>query len=404
MKKPDRVLLPRKNASTKCKDKQMATSGRRSNGEGTIVQRADGRWMASVTVGHGPDGKQKRKSFYGKSRKEVAGKLGQALQDQKAGLVVDPKRATLAEFLDLWLEESVRQTTRPNTYIGYRGLVKNHISPKLGHVQVQKLEPLQVQHFLNERLSTGLSTRMVQFMRVVLRRALSFAVKWGYAQRNVATLVDPPRVKRPEVVPLTQDQAKQFLAHVSGGRYEALFTLTIALGLRRGEVLALKWQDVDLVAGTLAVTGTLQRLSGALQVVEPKTEKSRRVVRMPQVAILALKAHRTKQLEARLKAGTAWQDSGLVFTTLTGGPFDPRRLNRVFDVALGHAGLPHFRFHDLRHSAATLLLAGGVSVKVISEMLGHANTSITLDVYSHSLDTMRQEAADHMDTLLKHNM
>lgn len=376
-------------------------SSRRGHNEGSIYQRAsDGKWVGSINLGVGPGGKRKRKSFYGNTRKEVADKLRTALHDHEAGLTVDPKRITLGDFLHNWLEESVKPSVRITTYENYSVLTRTHILPALGHVTLQKLTPQQIQHFLNTKLEVGKSTRTVQYLLVLLRRSLGLAVKWGMVQRNVALLVDPPRVQHKEIQPFTPTQAKQFLEAVQGHKLEALFTVALALGLRRGEALGLRWEDVDLEGGTLTVRASLQRAGGKLQLMEVKTERSHRVVKLPKFALLSLKAHKVRQIEDRLVAGARWQTTGMVFSTGIGTPYDPRRLNEDFEKALKLAGLPHIRFHDLRHSAATLLMAQGVPIKMVSELLGHSTTRMTLDVYSHVLDPMRQEAADRMDDLL----
>lgn len=376
-------------------------SSRRGHNEGAIYQRAsDGKWVGSVNLGYGPDGKRKRKSFYGKTRNEVADKLLAAQHDHRAGLPIDSKRQSLGDFLQSWLEDSVKPSVRLTTYENYSTLTRTHILPALGRVQLQKLTPPQIQHFLNAKLQSGLSTRTVQYLLVLLRRSLGLAVKWGMVQRNVALLVDPPRVRHKEIQPFTPAQAKHFLEAIQGHKLEALFTVALALGLRRGEALGLRWEDVDLEGGKLTVRASLQRAGGKLQLMEVKTAGSHRSVRLPRFALAALKAHKTRQIEDRLLAGARWQQSGMVFSTGIGTPYDPRRLNEDFEKALKQAGLPHIRFHDLRHSAATLLMAQGVPIKMVSELLGHSTTRMTLDIYSHVLDPMRQEAADRMDDLL----
>jgi integrase len=207
-------------------------------------------------------------------------------------------------------------------------------------------------------------------------------------------------VKSKEIQPFTPAQARQFLEAVRGDKFEALYTVALALGLRRGEALGLRWEDIDWEKGTLTIRASLQRAEGKLQMLEVKTDRSRRVVKLPKLALQALKSHRTRQLEDRLLAGARWTEHGLVFPTGIGTPYDPRRLNEDFERALKRGGLPRIRFHDLRHSAATLLLAQGVPVKMISELLGHSTTRMTLDVYAHVLETMKQEAADSMDAVL----
>lgn len=375
--------------------------GRRGHDEGSIYQReSDGKWVAAVNLGYGPDGKRKRKVIYGKTRKEVSEKLKIALRDQQQGFPIAVERQTVSQFLDKWLQDSVKPTVRSKTYDSYGQIVRLYIAPALGKIQLAKLSPQQVQAFLNAKLESGLSPRTVQYCHAILRRALGQAYKWAQVPRNVATLVDPPRVRRHEVQPFTPDQARAFLASIQGDRLEALYTVALSLGLRQGEALGLRWSDVDLERGMLTVRMALQRVGGKLQLVEPKTERSRRTLRLPQVTLAALKAHRVRQLEERLLAGAQWQDSGLVFTSTIGTPMEPRNAFRRYQEALSRAGLPHFRFHDLRHTAATLLLAQGVHPRVIMEILGHSQISLTMNTYSHVVPALGDEAATRMDRAL----
>ena len=237
-------------------------------------------------------------------------------------------------------------------------------------------------------------------MHAVLRRALGQALKWGLVARNVATLVDPPRVQRREVQPLGPDQARAILAAVQGDRLEALYSVALAVGLRRGEALGLRWTDVEFDAGALAVRAALQRVNGKLQLVQPKTARSRRTIALPQSVIVALHRHRVRQLQERLLAGQRWHDTGFVFTTTLGTPLDPRNVYRHFQRALDKAGLPRKRFPDLRHTCATLLLAQGVHPRVVMDILGHSQIALTMDTYSHVIPALQREAAGRMDALL----
>lgn len=376
-------------------------SSRRGHNEGTIVQRSDGRWAAVVNLGTGPDGKRKRKSFYGKTRKEVAEKLKIALRDQQLGLPIAPERQTVKQFLTRWLTESAKPTLRPTTFATYSIHVRVHIVPALGHIPLQQLSPQDVQAFINHKLEPGLSPRSVSDIYAVLRRALNQAVKWSLVPRNVATIVDTPRVPRKQMRCLTPEQARKLLVTVQGDRLEALYSVAIALGLRRGEALALKWEDVDLDLGILHIKAGLVRIEGKLQRVEPKTAMSRRTIRLPWVANVALRAHKERQSEDREIAGARWNEMGLVFPSQVGTHLEPRSFKRNLDRALQKAGLEHIRIHDLRHTAASLMLAQGVSPKMVSEILGHSRVGITFDTYVHIYDAMRQEAADMMDLVLK---
>jgi integrase len=375
---------------------------RRGHNEGSIYQReSDGKWVSSVNLGFGPDGKRKRRVIYGATRKEVAEKLKKLLREQQQGtLPTQTERQTVGQFLERWLEDSVKPTVRPTTFESYSILTKTHLIPSLGRIPLTKLTPQHIQAFMNHKLAKGLSPRTVQYLHSLLNRALGLAWKWDLVSRNVARLVSPPRVQQAEIKPFTPEQARQFLAAIRGDRLEALYSVALALGLRRGEALGLHWQDVDLEAGAITVRVTLQRIRGSLQLVEPKTGHSRRTIRLPQIAITALRAHRTQQIQERLLAGSTWQDTGMVFTSHVGTPIDPRNLNRQFDKIVEKAGLPKMRFHDLRHTCATLLLVQGVHPRVVMETLGHSRISETMDRYSHVIPALQQDAANKLDELL----
>ena len=372
---------------------------RRGQNEGSIYKRKDGRWAAVVNLGY-KDGKRWRKSFYGRTRHEVQEKLTQAHHSRQRGLPLPPERQTVESFLQKWLVECVGMSVRPRTYEGYAGHVRLHISPVLGRIRLAALSPQDVQSFLNRKLREGYSPRTVQYMRAVLRRALGHALRWGLVARNVATLVDPPRVERPEVVPFSLEQARVFLNAIKGDRLEAFYSVVLAIGLRRGEALGLRWGDVDLDAGILTVRGSLQRIDGRLQLFAPKTSRSRRTIALPQTAVAALRRHRVQQLQERLFAGSRWQDTSFVFTTLTGTPFDPRNVYRHFQRALKRAGLPSKRIHDLRHTCASFLLAQDVHPRVVMEILGHSQIGLTMNTYSHVIPALQREAAEQMDALL----
>ncbi len=227
------------------------------------------------------------------------------------------------------------------------------------------------------------------------------ALRWEIVARNAATLVDAPRVPHHEIKPFTPDQARAFLDAIRGDRLEALYSVALALGLRKGEVLGLRWDDIDLEKGTLTVRSSLQRIDGKLTLVEPKSKQSRRTVAMPQTVASALRLHRARQLQERLLAGSRWQNRGFVFPTTIGTPMDTRNLTRHFKRALSEAGLPSLRFHDLRHSCASLLLAQGIHPRVVMEILGHSQINLTMNTYSHVIDDLKREAAAQMDAVLE---
>jgi integrase len=240
----------------------------------------------------------------------------------------------------------------------------------------------------------------VLYVRGVLRRALNEALRWGLVARNVATLVQPPRVRRYEISPLDAEQAQRLLTAIRGDRLEALFSVALAVGLRQGEALGVRWQDVDLDAGVLRVRHALQAVDGQLMLVEPKTTRSRRTIQLPSLAVGALREHRARQSVERTLAGDAWTDQDFVFTSQLGRPLHGATVTHRFQQLLAAAGLPRQRFHDLRHGCATLLLAQGVSPRVVMDVLGHSAITLTLNTYSHVVPALQTEAARRMDAAL----
>lgn len=369
---------------------------KRGNLEGSISKRDDGRWMARMSL---PGGK--RKYFYGDTRKDVAEKLAAATRDRDKGLPILDERETLGKFLDQWLVEVVKPSVRASTFKSYECHVRLYIKAALGNVVLSKLAPSHVQGLLNGLVKQGLSPQTALHVRATLRRALGQALRWGLVNRNVATLIDPPKVQRYKVKPMDRAQAEALLAAVQGHRLEALFTIALAVGLRQGEALGLKWADLDLDGKSLSVRHALQRVDGKLELVEPKSERSRRTIPLPGVAVNALRQHRALQSRERLLAGDRWTETGFVFSTRTGGPLDGPSVTRVLQRLVKGAGLPVHRFHDLRHDCATLLLAQGVPMRVVMDTLGHSQISLTMDTYSHVAPAIQREAADRMDEALR---
>lgn len=371
----------------------MAT--RRDNGEGTIRQRKDGRWEGQLSL---PGGK--RKSVYGKTRTEVRQALKELRAKAEQGVDVSAAGQTLGAFLEHWLADVVRPRLAPKTYKTYRDILRVHVIPTLGATRLDKLTAQQVTTLLREKGEEGLSSTTVNHIRAVLRDALNRAVKWNLIVRNPVLLTDAVRQERKRVVPLTPETAKAALIAARGHRMEALFTVALFLGLRQGEILGLRWVDVDLEAGTLKVEQALQRVEGGLIFKAPKTEKSRRRLTLPGTAVTALRAHRDRQAFERQVAGDYWQDSGLVFTTTLGTPLDPRNVLRIWQKLLADAGLPRHTFHATRHTAVSLLIEQGVPLKVIQEILGHAVLSTTADVYGHLYPQAFDDAAAAMERAL----
>lgn len=375
-------------------------ASRRGHGEGSIYQRkSDNKWVGTVDLGWS-NGKRKRKVVYGASRAAVRQRMAE-LQRQLHEGSLPTCRQRLGPFLEDWLTVVLPSTDiRPSTVANYALVVRKHLIPGLGHFWLDKLRPEEVQQFLNEK-AASLSPRSVQNLRTLLGAALQHAQKWGYVTRNVARLTNPPRLERKEVMPLTPEAARRLLAASKSDRLYALYAVALAIGLRKGEVSALRWSDVDFDAATLRVTGTLKRMTGqGLVRDEPKTKRSRRTVPLPDVCMDALRAHRIAQAQERLAQGERWQDLDYVFPTTVGTPLDPRNLSRQFLAACKRAQLPPTRFHDLRHTCASLLLAQGVQPRVVMETLGHSGISITMDLYTHVMLSQQREAADRMQSVL----
>ncbi len=380
---------------------------RRAKGEGALFQRTDGRWCATIDLGW-QDGRRRRKTYTGATQEEVSGKLLAARAAHASGLPVAPKQQTLKQFLDRWLVECVKPAVRPLTLQQYQQHVKLYLGPALGSHRLEKLAAVQVQAFLNAQLKRGLSPRTVQLSLVILRHALDTAVRWNLVARNVAKLVDAPRVQRPETRPFSPDEAREFVEAIKGKRWELVYLTALTTGLRVGEILALRWRDIDLDHRTLAVVQSVQRIrsdkegeSSKLQFVELKTSRSRRTISIPASLAGALKEHRARQLRARLAVGPKWKDHDLMFSTFIGTPIEKGALHRDFKAILEKAELPKVRIHDLRHSTASLLLAQGTHPRAIMELLGHSRIGVTMDTYAHVMPAMMADVADRMDAILR---
>lgn len=372
---------------------------RRGRGEGHVRQMPDGRWVAQLDLGY-IAGKRKRPAFYGKTKSEALRKAREARAEHERGLPVTPERKTVAQYLTEWLA-ATEPTVRPKTYVGYESIVRTRIVPHLGRRKLGRLTALDVQKLYADLEAAGLSKRSIHHTHRVLKRALRQAVRWNLIGRNPCDGATPPRPDRSEMHPLTQEQVSTLLEATREHPDHALYVLAVTTGMRQGELLGLAWSDVDLDAGHLRVRRALQRQRGkGLVFTEPKTARSRRTIHLSRAAVAALREHRRQQNAERLRLGPAWQDHDLVFPRADGTPRCPTQTTKAFQRALTAAGLPRVRFHDLRHTAATLLLSAGTHPKVVSEMLGHATITLTLDTYSHLLPTMHEQAAAAMDRML----
>ncbi|MDX3353312.1 tyrosine-type recombinase/integrase [Streptomyces sp. ME01-24h] len=372
---------------------------RNPNGAGTITKRKDGRYQAAVYVLQ-PDGTRARKFAYGKTWAECDGKRRELLDKVDSGIPVPTRSAKLAEWLPYWLENIVKPRRKLSTYDKYEAHVRLYLVPRLGSKRLESLSVADVRRFLNglERDTTGPTAKE---SHRVLRTALSAACREELVARNVAALVEPPRPRARELSPWTLDETLAFLAAARKDPLYAAFVLAIAMGLRRGEIVGLRWADVDLDKRVLYVRQQTQRRRGVLYDDDPKGRR-RRAVPMPALCIAPLRWHRMRQAAVRQRAGEQWQGKGdYVFTTRTGRPVEPRNLYRSFTRVADSAQLRVIRLHDARHGCATLLTAAGVAPRVVMEILGHSQISITMDVYTHVVQDTQREAISHMDRLLR---
>jgi len=374
-------------------------SGKRANGEGTVYLRKDGRWEAALMVPT-PTGALVRRRVYGKTRQEAHEKLTALARLVHQGMPVASASHTVEAYLRAWLHEVAKRRVRPRTWETYELLIRRHIVPVIGDKRLDRLTAADVRRLLDRKRDEELSTSTVRQLHAVLRVALQQAVREDLLPRNIARLVEVPVPSNDPVWPLTMDEARRLLKTASEDRLYALWAVAVGVGLRRGEALGLRWEDVDLEDGTVRVAQSLQRAQGRLQFSAPKTARSRRTVPLPHVCVEALRGHRHRQDGERQRLGEAWTESGLVFTTAVGTPIEPRNLNRSFDALCARADVRRVRLHDLRHTCASLLLAQGVSPRVVMETLGHSQISITMNTYTHVMPAVQREAAARMHQAL----
>jgi integrase len=376
----------------------MAT--RRIKGEGSVYQRADGRWIGAATVGYTESGRQKRKTVSDSSAQGARKKLKGVMSLLDEGLPPPDDKVSVAQLLERWLNDALRHQVAPSAFNNYEWAVRIHIAPDIGNKKVSKLTVHDVDHLISKKMDAGLAPSSVRRIRSVLIMGLDQGVKWGYVARNVAKLTKGPKVVFKEGRSLTPAQAQKLLKSTAGHRFETLYVVTLALGLRRGEVLGIKWTDIDFAKRKLTISRQLQRVNGKLVLGDVKTVKSHRSLNLTEPVVEHLKAHKARQSQERLLAGECWQDNGLVFTTEIGTPFDPRNLHRDFGKLSENAGIGKWHPHELRHSFASLLLESGVAIEVVSELLGHASIRITADTYGHIGEPQREKAADAMAKIL----
>ncbi|MGW7254134.1 tyrosine-type recombinase/integrase [Streptomyces sp. NPDC054834] len=396
----------------------------RANGGGTVYQRKDGRWEAAGYV-LAPGNTRRRVRVYGATRKDAITKLTEKIAASNRGLPIAAADSTVSAYLAYWLDDVAVHHLRENTHTRYAASIRLHLNPGLGVKKLARLTTRDVRTFLDGLRTTcqccaqerdsvrrsccaigqccgkRLSPLTVTYVHAVLKSALEHAVREDELPRNVARNVKTTTPRPRRFQPLTAAEARQLLRAANGDRLHPLYELALRTGLRKGELLGLHWEDLDLDGGTATIHRSLQRTrSQGLTVLNTKTLASERRIALPTECVNSLKIHQEQQQEERQAAGTGWTDNGLVFTTRKGRPLDPTNLTRRFHRLLHSAGLRTIRFHDLRHSTATLLLEQGVDLVVIKELLGHAHIGVTAGVYAHVRLRLQRQAIDTLGGIL----
>ncbi|NQT73585.1 MAG: site-specific integrase [Chloroflexi bacterium] len=368
---------------------------------GSIQKQSKDSWRLFIDTGRDENGKRRRKTVTVQGGKSDAQrKLRELLSAVDNGIPITLAKQTLAEYLQDWLQRKESKVS-PKTILDYEGIIRRYLTPRLGHIPIGKLTPHHVEELHSYMAGEGLSARSVQYAHRVLSQALKHAVRMEMLGRNVCDVVDVPSIRRKEMRVMDTDEVQTFLNVTQESPLWPVFFLAIYTGLRKGELLGLRWRDVDLSKATISVNQTAIRIKGnGVVISEPKTAYSRRMISLPASAtrlLIDLKLKRKSECESH---NLEWDESSLVLCNSVGEPLSPDTVTHTFSRALESAGLPHMRFHDLRHTHATLMLKEGVHPKVVSERLGHASINITLDIYSHVLPGMQEMAAEAFEQAL----
>lgn len=385
-------------------DNMKRARGRRGNGEGSVRQLPEGGWRGAIALGKDVNGKQIRKYVLRQTQSEVISELrALRLKQENNQPITSGKKRTVEAFFKDWLEDHVKATKAPLTYRGYEQLVRMYIVPRLGRIILDKLTGQDVQRCLNLASKDGLSPTTVKNINAVIKTAMTTAKRWQFVDRNVAKDATPPKQKKYKAKFLTVPQAEKLLRVMEGHRYEAMIVVALMMGLRHGEVAGLRWSEIDFFECSLNVAATLQRIPGeGVQLQDVKSESSRRTCPIPAYCMDALLRRRQIQEQEKVRAGEKWkQDSDFVLTSRYGARIVPEEMNRELNEALKRASLPHVRFHDLRHSTASLLIHKGVAMKIVQDIMGHSSYQITADTYSHLLPSHLKGAMKTMNRLFQ---
>jgi integrase len=380
--------------------------------KGHIYQRSKGSWTIVYDLpSDSVVGKRRQKSQTVKGTKKYAERaLREILTSIEQGAYVKPNKMTVGEWLNQWCETYAVMNTTKRTYVSYRSVLDNHLIPGLGRIYLCSLEPQQIQDYYALQLSKGrsdgnggLSSRSVLYHHRILAKALDHAVRMGMLVRNVGKVVSPPRVARKTMNILDPEQAMKFLDVASETVYYPLFSTLLYTGMRRGEALALRWKNVDLLGLEINVVETVFKIKQQYIVKEPKTSHGKRAISLSPSLAGLLREYQGEQQRLRKEMGSSLSEDDLVFSWPDGRPFDPDSVTHTFGKVMKKAGLKGVRLHDLRHTHASLMLKAGIHAKVVSERLGHANIGITLDTYSHLLPGLQEDAAERFDRIIEND-
>ena len=371
---------------------------------GSLRQRSKGSWQIRYERLTDQPGRRKYLSETVRgTRRDAERVLRERLASLESGTYIPKHQETVAEFLERWLQTYVTTNTMPATQYGYRNKIQRYLLPTIGAIRLQRLTSRHIETIYSGMIKEqGLSPTTVLQTHRILKEALSHAVRWELLLKNPADPVIPPRVNRRTLEIWARDEIRRFFETSNASPYRDFFHLAVLTGMRRSEVVGLQWQSVDLSAGAIRVVQTLHYIpkQGFVKS-DPKTPKARRLINLGAEGINLLHSIRGAQLESRLAAGDLWRETGYVFTNELGGPLLPEAVSRNFALLVRNAKLPPMRLHDLRHTFATLLLAGDVNLKVVAELLGHSTITTTADIYSHVLPPIRRDAADVIEKQLR---
>lgn len=401
-----------------CKRGIMMAKGKNGNNEGSIRKRKNGTWEGRYTIGYDALGKQKQISLYGKTRAEVARKLNEKTAAIQNGTYIIPRDHTLLEWLGIWLTTYAYIKVRPSTYASYQAYINNHIAPFLGGVKLQKLTTEQLQLFFNNKVKSGrldgkggLSPKTIRNMYNMLHEALRQAVTNKYLSINVSEGVVLPTHQLPTIVVFKPEEQQAILKACRKERLGFAIELDFMTGLRIGELCALKWRDFDFSEKLFTVQRTLQRVqkktaeihekSAKTEIVEgeTKTKNGKRVIPMTDTMFANLIQHRSRQTFEKLRAGRGYEDNGYVFANEIGCPIEPSYLRDVYERILKTAGVPHYKFHTIRHTFATRAIENNMPVKVVSQILGHSSVQLTMDLYCHPSVSAKRNVLEKMENL-----